>query len=103
MVLNPNRNIIAILNYIFNFINQKNAKVDYIKLPKVKVKLIIYNKRKYFFVKRLCFNSTIISNLADLLEPWTIYVLREAVLYFNHNKGISGVSIYFMNNIKICN
>lgn len=103
MVLQPYRNIKALLNFLFNFIYIKNAKVDYFNFPIIKGKLIIYSKGKCFFGKDLWFNSTIVSNLAGLYKPCTIYVLRGATLYIGDNTGFSGVSIYCTNSITIGN
>lgn len=103
IVLKPYRSIIAIFNFIFNFIHIKNARVNYFNFPKINGKLIIFNKGKCSFGKNLSFNSTITSNLAGLYKPCTIYVLRKGVLIIGDNTGFSGVSIYCTNSIVIGN
>lgn len=75
--------------------------INYASFPIIKGKLLVKNSGNCFLGKDVHFNSTILSNLAGLYKPCTIYVLRGANLIIGDNTGFSGVSIYCTNSITI--
>ncbi len=103
LAVRPIEIIIAFFYFARNFIVIIYNRVDYKCFPKINGKLIVKNHGKCFFGMGVHFNSTILSNLAGLYKPCTIYVLKGAILNIGDSTGFSGVSIYCTNNITIGN
>ncbi|MEL1254250.1 acyltransferase [Flavobacterium sp. DGU38] len=96
---------VNVLRYIYfffiNFIIIEVNRVSFESFPRIKGKLIIVNRGKCFFGKKLKFNSTIYSNFVGLYKPCTIEVSPGAVLSIGDFSGFSGVSIFCSKEIVI--
>jgi serine acetyltransferase len=101
IILKPYQYLNVLLNFIYNFSNIKMYQINYTSFPVIKGKLLVKNWGHCFIGKNVHFNSTVLSNLAGLYKPCTIYVLRGAILHIGENTGFSGVSIYCTNSISI--
>ena len=87
--------------FILNLLVFKIKKVNYIKFPKIKGRLIIQNKGKCIIAEGVSFNSLLKSNLVGLCKPCTISVRPGATLTIGANSGFSGITIFCAKQISI--
>ena len=97
----PIKSLTNLYYSLYNQILIKSEKIEFTDFPIIKGKLVISNRGKCVFGKKIVFNSSIESNFVGLTKPCTIYIQKGANLKIDDYSGFSGVSIFCAESITI--